>query len=132
MHPYHHAISSAKRHGGLPEDYLEVHQWFDVSKEHFPDFRHRCLRHHSLGIFECERVFGVNITNSAGKKIPTRVLGEQHVREDCGGRVPSVGDWLMHIRPKPWMGRVAEMTPEDSITLEERGASQATGQLPPP
>src|SRR3954462_15997474 len=28
----HHAVSSARKHGGEPEDYLAVHEWFDASK----------------------------------------------------------------------------------------------------
>lgn len=101
-HPYHHAVSSARKHGGKPEDYLALHDWFDASKEHLADFRHRALRHHSQGIFEAERVFGPTITNSNGKQIPTRILGEQHVREDCG-RIPTLSDWLSKIPGERWM-----------------------------
>ena len=50
-HPYHHAVSSAKKFGGEPEEYLQLHQWLDGSKAHTADFRHRALRHHSEGIF---------------------------------------------------------------------------------
>jgi hypothetical protein len=49
MHPYHHALSSARKHGGKIEDYLPLHQWFDETKKHICDFRHRALRHHSIG-----------------------------------------------------------------------------------
>jgi hypothetical protein len=38
-HPWHHAVSSARRHGGAPEDYLAIHEWFDASKAHHGDFR---------------------------------------------------------------------------------------------
>jgi hypothetical protein len=69
------------------------------------DARHRALRHHSQGIFEAERVFGVMITNSDGRQVPVRYIGEQHVKEDCGGRIPTVADWLMEITMKPWMNR---------------------------
>lgn len=102
-HPYHHAESSARKYGGIPEDYLEIHRWFDGSKAQMANFRHRALRHHAFGIFEAEARFGVTITNSDGRKIPTRFIGEQHVREDCGGRIPSVQDWLRGIPGKPWM-----------------------------
>jgi len=101
-HPLQHAISSVKRHGGLPEDYLPIHNWFDASKEFMASFRHRALRHHTQGIFECERIFGISITNSEGKIIPTRFIAEQHVREDCG-RIPTVWDWLSKIPGEPWM-----------------------------
>ena len=101
-HPYHHACSSARKHGGTPEDYLALHDWFDASKEHLANFRHRALRHHTQGIFEAERVFGPTIKNSEGKEIPTRILGEQHVREDCG-RIPTLWDWLSKIPGESWM-----------------------------
>lgn len=103
-HPYHHALSSAKRFGGAPEDYLAIHQWFDASKELMADPRHRALRHHAQGIFEAERVFGVAITNSAGRAVPVRLIGEQHVREDLGF-IPSVEEWFRHIALQPWMHR---------------------------
>ena len=103
-HPYYHAESSVRLFGGKPEDYLELHSWFDVTKENFCDFRHRALRHHAEGIFECELVFGKTIINSDGKEIPVRYLGEQHVMEDYG-RIPSVADWLSKIQPETWMAR---------------------------
>ena len=52
---------------------------------------------------EAERVFGLTLTNSAGRDIPVRWIGEQHVREDCQGRIPSLADWLRRIQPEPWM-----------------------------
>lgn len=105
MHTFYHAESSVKRFGGKPEDYQPVHDWFDATKETFADFRHRALRHHSQGIFEAERVFGTTITNSDGREVPVRLIGEQHVREDCGGRIPTVSDWLANIVPREWMNR---------------------------
>lgn len=101
-HPYHHALSSVRKHGGVVEDYMALHSWFDASKEFLANFRHRALRHHAQGIFEAERVFGPTIVNSHGRAIPTRLLGEQHVREDCG-RIPTLADWLSTIRAEPWM-----------------------------
>lgn len=112
MNPYHHALSSAKQFGGSPGDYIEIHQWFDASKEFFADFRHRALRHHAQGIFECERRFKVTITNSAGKPIPVRFIAELHVKEDLGC-IPSMQDWFSQIQPKPWMMR-------SGITKDER------------
>lgn len=103
--PVFHATSSAKRFGGKPEDYQAIHDWFDATKEVWADFRHRALRHHSQGIFEAERVFGHSIVNSDGKQVPVRYIGEQHVKEDCGGRIPTVQDWLRHLKPEPWMSK---------------------------
>jgi hypothetical protein len=101
-HPLKHAQSSAKRFGGKPEDYLPIHNWFDESKAFLADFRHRALRHHSEGIFLCETIFGISITNSEGKAIPVRYIGEQHVKEDLG-RIPTAQDWLTQIKPERWM-----------------------------
>lgn len=102
-HAYHHAQSSAKHFGGKPEDYQAIHNWFDCTKAYEPTFRHRALRHHTLGIFEAEKVFGVTITNSDGKEVPVRIIGEQHVREDFSGFIPTVHDWLKGIPTEPWM-----------------------------
>lgn len=106
-HPLHHAQSSARKHGGKPEDYLAIHQWFDESKQMMADFRHRALRHHAEGIFMAEKMFGVAITNSDGKQVPTRFIGEQHVREDLGF-IPSMQDWFCNIQGKPWMSLHAQ------------------------
>lgn len=103
-HPYHHALSSAKKWGGVADDYLSLHCWFDESKSIIADFRHRALRHHAQGIFELERVFGTTITVSTGRIVPVRLIGEQHVIEDLGF-IPSFADWVRCIRPEPWMGR---------------------------
>ena len=102
-HPYIHAKSSAKKYGGIPEDYLEIHKWFDESKESYCDARHRAVRHHAEGIFEAESVFGNIVVNSDGKEIPVRYIGEQHVKEDCHGLIPSRKDWLSKITAEPWM-----------------------------
>lgn len=116
-HPWHHALSSAKRWGGRPQDYLPIHEWFDASKEHFADFRHRALRHHSQGIYEAERVFGAVIVNSEGREVPVRAIGEQHVLEDLGF-IPTLADWLKHLQPAEWMltgvdKRVARLSLKD-------------------
>lgn len=103
-HPYHHALSSAKRWGGSVEDYQPIHAWFDGSKEIIADFRHRALRHHAEGIFMVERIFGTTITTSTGRVVPVRLIGEQHVQEDLGF-IPSFADWARAIRTEPWMLR---------------------------
>ena len=104
-HPTFHADSSVRLWGGKPEDYLAIHDWLDATKECFADFRHRALRHHAQGIFEAERLFGHTITNSDGRNVPVRYIAEQHIKEDCGGRIPSVADWLSQLKPAPWMSR---------------------------
>ena len=104
-HSYHHAVSSARKFGGIPADYQAVHDWIDGSKQIIADFRHRALRHHAEGCFAAEALFGTTLTNSAGREIPVRLIAEQHILEDLG-RIPSCADWVRNIRPEPWMGRV--------------------------
>jgi hypothetical protein len=106
MNPYHHALSSARKWGGTPEDFLALHHWLDESKSHLPDLRHRALRHHAEGIFLLERLFGPTLTTAEGRVIPTRWVGELHVKEDLGW-IPTVQDWLRHLNVQPWMRRVA-------------------------
>lgn len=119
--PVYHAQTSVRLWGGKIEDYLPIHDWFDATKECYADFRHRALRHHAQGIFECERQFGSHITNSDGKVVPVRYIGEQHVREDCGGRVPSVEDWLGQIPHQPWMNKKHEIaTNTQTIAGQEK------------
>jgi hypothetical protein len=63
-HPLEHAKNSARRFGGVPDDYLPIHKWFDESKAIMADVRHRTLRHHAEGIFLAERIFGIAIRDS--------------------------------------------------------------------
>ena len=77
-HSYHHAVSSARKFGGIPADYQAVHDWIDGSKQIIADFRHRALRHHAEGCFAAEALFGTTLTNSAGREIPVRLIAEQH------------------------------------------------------
>lgn len=38
---------------------------------------------------------------------------EQHVKEDCGGRIPSVQDWFRNIKMEPWMNRGYKVGPQE-------------------
>ncbi len=101
-HPIEHAKSSARKFGGVPTDYQQIHDWFDESKRYVADFRHRTLRHHAEGIFMAERIFGSTILDSDGKPVPVRYIGEQHVKEDLG-RIPSFQDWIQELPVRSWM-----------------------------
>lgn len=104
MTPWNHAVSSAKNHGGRAEDYIELHNWFDCTKQYTGDWGHRMLRHHSAGVEWAIQHFGHVIINSDNKEIPTKIIAEQHVYEDCGF-IPTVKDWSIAItqNPKEWM-----------------------------
>lgn len=101
-HCHYHALSSVRKWGGKPADYIELHQWFDQSKAIFADPRHRALRHHAEGIFMLETLFGTTIINADGRTVPVRLIGEQHVIEDLGF-IPSFADWGRLIAPQGWM-----------------------------
>ncbi len=105
-HPLMHAKSSVKKWGGVPEDYIDIHHWFDDTKSWIGHSMHRVFRHHCEGIFECEKVFGKSFENSDGKTVYTRYVGEQHVKEDCNNYIPSAKEWLVEMtnKKKPmWM-----------------------------
>jgi hypothetical protein len=119
MHPWHHAERSARLYGGVPDDYLAIHNWFDESKAHLPDVRHRALRHHSEGIFLCETLFGTTIKNSEERLVPVRQIGEQHVKDDLGW-IPTVKDWLVQLPLQPWMtGNSAQRRSVEIPALKE-------------
>ena len=107
MTPYKHAESSVSKWGGVPEDYVAIHDWFDETKAFTGDWTHRALRHHAAGIQWAIERFGHSITTSAGRVVPVKLIAEQHVAEDCGF-IPTVQDWLRGLSESPadWMLKV--------------------------
>ena len=106
MKPIMHAKISAKKFGGQPFDYIDIHNWFDQTKAHVADARHRLVLHNAFGIFVCEQVFGDQIllpdgtikkmpfiTISTGKQVCVRDIAEQHVLDDLG-HIPSLAECL--------------------------------------
>lgn len=98
-----HAKSSAELFGGVWQDYFAIHDFFDVTRDilapHWdgtPDFRHRALRHHDLGIELAEQMFNYMIRNSDDSLIAVRDIGVQHMYEDFDC-VPSFEDWWKGI-----------------------------------
>lgn len=118
MTPVHHAMSSAKKHGGVPADYVALHDWFDETKQYTGDWTHRAMRHHSAGVQWAIEKFGHTIRNSDGKDIPTKVLAEQHITEDCGF-VPTIQDWMQPLKgaPAKWMLNVGVKKIEQVLEL---------------
>ena len=111
-HPWEHAKSSARKFGGVAIDYIEIHKWFDATKAWLGHSKHRMFRHHSEGIFECEQRFGMTIINSDGKEVYVRYIGEQHVKEDCFGYIPSAKEWVDNLdskNPPQWMIRTIKI-----------------------
>ena len=115
-HPILHSKSSAKKFGGIWEDYIHLHEWMDSTKSWYGHSLHRMFRHHSEGIFEMEQRFGSEFKNSDGKTVYTRYIGEQHVREDCNGYIPSAKEWVMVLENKErplWVTKTQKLEFED-------------------
>lgn len=115
MNSWFHAKSAAHKWGGEPEDYLDIEEFIDSSKQVIGDHRHRSLYHHTLGVFLCERIFGKTIKiekkmarNSLGEEftrtidVPVRLIAERHIEEDLGW-LPSPTDYIEGMLHKPWM-----------------------------
>jgi hypothetical protein len=105
--PWIHAKNSARKFGGKPEDYLEIHNLMDSSKSCIGDNRHRCLTHNSWFVGAdgpLERIFGPVIVNSDKREVSTRDIGEQHILEDFGMQyIPTAQDFLQEMEMKDWM-----------------------------
>ena len=116
--PWVHARSSAKKFGGIPEDYIEIHNLMDSSKGCIGDNRHRTLTHNSWFIGAggpLERIFGVIIKNSIGKEVSVRDVAEQHILEDFGMRfIPTPQDYLQELEIQPWMDNNRSSVPASS------------------
>jgi len=136
--PMVHAKSSAKQWGGNPEDYFEVHDFMDRSKGAIADNRHRALTHTSWFISNIlERVKFTNsceptpdnkfptITNSNGRCVSVRAIGEQHILEDFKMKfIPTAQDFLQEMNMQMWMNNAMYGVPASSKRLYERKHSR--------
>jgi hypothetical protein len=119
--PIIHSKSSARKYGGKPEDYFAIHQFLDSSKATVSDNRHRMLTHNSWFIAPdgpLERAFGVTITNSDGREVSVRTIGEQHCIEDFGF-IPTVQDWIMSMESANWMNGVGFAPSCEKLTINK-------------
>jgi hypothetical protein len=122
MHPYHHAISSQREHGGSPEDYLPLHNYFDSTKTSLAHFTHRSINHHREGIREAVRHFGPTLLNADGIAVSVETLALQHLAEDMS-IIPSAADWLQHMEFPPAGGPIRP--PAHTPAAEELAAVSA-------
>jgi hypothetical protein len=97
-----HAVSSARRWGGKPEDIILIHERMDSTKMAHAEMTHRCVFHSAFGVYLVEELFGRFVTNSDGRQMFVRDIAEQHVFEDLGC-IPSLSDWLREMPARPWM-----------------------------
>ncbi len=119
---YIHAERSAKKWGGKPEDYRSIHLWFDQTKAHVGDNRHRAVLHNAWGIHLAVEVFGDFITNSADCRVFVKDIGEQHVTDDLGF-IPSLSDCLAGLKLEPWLaGALAESARPSAMVASNSSA----------
>lgn len=105
MKPWIHSKSSAKKFGGKPEDYMDIHELMDSSKAVLPLNLHRFLAHNSWFIKTIiPKIFGHERVNSQGKKYSPEDVAEQHVLEDFRMKfIPTPQDYLQNVTPRKWM-----------------------------
>ena len=103
MNSWYHAQSAARKFGGTPEDYIEIEEFIDSSKQVIGDVRHRSLYHHTAGVWLCQGIFGRTVEVGERKTVvPVRLIAERHILEDLGW-LPSPKDYIDGMPIRPWM-----------------------------
>lgn len=128
MKPFDHAELSAKKFGGIYEDYIEIHKWFDQFRYSVANPLHRMFLHNSVGIMICEQVFGDFIENSNKKKIAVRDIAEHHILLDVG-EIRTPQDWLENMHNpdyvKPYKAKLDSVVKD----LEEKDTGKTIDTL---
>jgi hypothetical protein len=117
-HPYFHAISSARKFGGYAQYYFGIHAFFDSTKAHCHNVRHRALRHSAEGIQLAQELLGTTVFNGV-REVPLEQVAVQHITEDCGF-VPTTAEWLAQFRPQPWMENIRSVTTQEAAEASAR------------
>ena len=118
-----HSKSSARKFGGIPEDYLNIHIKMDCSKAYVADNRHRALTHNNFWIHEVMiPIFGYTFKNSAGKDVCVKDICEQHILEDFGMRfIPTPQDYLENMEFMDWMQNGIKGHPSSFEKISQKG-----------
>ena len=121
-----HSRSSARKFGGVPEDYMSIHMKMDCSKAYVADNRHRTLTHHPFWIHEVMiPIFGYLIKNSDGRDVCVKDICEQHILEDFQMKyIPTAQDYVENIEFKDWMQNGIQGYPRSFEKIKERGNLQ--------
>ena len=98
-----HCESSARKFGGIADDYVRIHKFLDQSKLYLGDWRHRALLHNTMGVALCEQFFGDLYRRSSDQAYAcVRTIAEQHIIEDIGA-ILTPGEFLREMPIRPWM-----------------------------
>ena len=120
MKAYLHSRVHAKKYGGKPEDYADIDDFIDSTKQAVADVRHRAILHSAFRCFIVEQVFGRTRVNSDGKTYSPRDIAEDHIQQDLGF-IPSMEKYLNCMHIEPWMSgtQKSNKIPQQIIPLED-------------
>ena len=102
MKAFLHGKIHAKKYGGTPNDYADIDDFIDSSKQAVADVRHRAILHSAFGCYIVEQMFGRTRRNSDGKEYSPRDIAEDHILQDLGF-IPSMEQYLNNMTIQPWM-----------------------------
>lgn len=101
MNPNIHAKNAARKYGGVPSDYLPYEIFMDQCRGELGDIRHRLITHNAWFIhFVALKIFPRVFRNSDGNVVELLLVLEDHVREDMGGRLPTLEENFRSIKPE--------------------------------
>ena len=118
MKAYLHGKIHAKKYGGIPDDYADIDDFIDSTKQAVADVRHRAILHSAFGCFLVERMFGRTRINSDGKEYSPRDVAEDHIQQDLGF-IPTMEQYLNNMTVQPWMSGTMKKNPKKTIKLED-------------
>lgn len=117
-----HSVSSAKKYGGIAEDYMHIHQKMDCSKAYVSDNRHRALTHTMFWVNEVMiPLFGYTLTNSDKRVIAIKDICERHILEDFHMKfIPTAQDYIENMDYIDWMQNGIKGHPSSYNKLAEK------------
>ena len=119
MRPFHHAKSSASRHGVPWEDHLPIHEFLDSTKFSCADLRHRIVLHSvDLGAALAVRAF-----STRDPDVVTDIV-RSHVREDMGDEM-TLSQWMKFCNLMKLPKTKAGLSREDALTSLEDSAGRS-------
>lgn len=121
MKPFLHSRIHVKKYGGVPDDYADIDDFIDSTKQAVADVRHRAVLHSAFGCFLVEKVFGRTRINSDGKEYSPRDVAEDHIQQDLGF-IPTMEHYLNNMTIQPWMSGTEKKNPRTNrkhINLED-------------
>jgi hypothetical protein len=121
MKAFLHGKIHAKKYGGVPDDYADIDDFIDSTKQAVADVRHRAILHSAFGCFVVEKMFGRTRVNSDGREYSPRDVAEDHILQDLGF-IPSMEQYLNNMTIQPWMSGTEKKnarSPSKFIKLED-------------